>query len=221
MKLLSILLFLVIAVSIFLVAVLINPDQLQNTYFWITLTWLITLTGLNWFASTFMFIGASHSDSNTRTFGILPSLNIIVFLYSLISATLLISTWYLNDFGMFPNSHLVLQIILFSVVASIAILMFIAAKAAEVENVNVSINKEELTKILKSIQSIQDLSSENKALIKELIELVRYSIPNLSNLNSNDNYEKLSLIFLKTNFKMNKDLNQKEIENAIYLAKNC
>ena len=82
MKLLSILLFLVIAVSIFLVAVLINPDQLQNTYFWITLTWLITLTGLNWFASTFMFIGASHSDSNTRTFGILPSLNIIVFLYS-------------------------------------------------------------------------------------------------------------------------------------------
>ena len=92
---------------------------------------------------------------------------------------------------MFPNSHLVLQIILFAVVASIAILMFIAAKAAEVENVNVSINKEELTKILKSIQSIQDLSSENKALIKELIELVRYSIPHVSNLNSNDNYEKL------------------------------
>lgn len=221
MKLLSILLFLVISVSILLIAVLLNPDQLQNLYFWITLGWLIALSGLNWLASTFMFIGSSHSDPHSRTFGILPSLNILVFIYSLISATLLISTWYLNDFGMFPNSHLILQIILFAVVASISILMFIAAKAAEVKNVNVSVNKEELTKILKSIQSIPDLSSENKALIKELIELVRYSIPHLSNLNSNDNYEKLSLIFLKTNFQMNKDINKKEIENAIYLAKNC
>jgi hypothetical protein len=220
-KLLSVLLFLVIAVSIFLVAVLINPDQLKNIYFWITIGWLVTLTGLNWLASTFMFIGTSHSDPNTRTFGILPSLNIIVFLYSLISATLLISTWYLNDFGMFPNSHLIFQITLFAVVASISILMFIAAKAAQVETGDFSINKEELTKILKSIQSIHDLSSENKILIKELTEVVKYSIPHLSKLNSKENYEKLTLFFSNNNFQNNKDLKKKDIEKAIFLAKNC
>ncbi len=221
MKLLSIILFLLIAVSIFLVSILINPDQLKNLYFWITIGWLITLTGLNWLASTFMFIGGSHSDPNTRIFGILPSLNILVFIYSFISATFLISTWYLNDFGEFQNSHLILQIILFAVVASISILMFIAAKSAQVETPNVSLNKEELTKILKAIQSIKDLSEDKSAMIKELTELVKYSIPHLSKLNSKENYEKLIVIFLNKNFQKNKDLNKEEIETAVFLAKNC
>ena len=221
MKLLSILLFLIIAVSILLVAILANPEHLNNRYFWITVGWLIMLAGLNWFASTFMFIGASKSNSNQRIFGIVPSLNILVFIYSLISATFLISTWYLNDFGMFPNSHLILQIILFAIVASLSVLMFIAAKASQIEEVDVALTKEELTHILKTIQSITNLSEDKSILIKELTELVKYSIPHLSRLNSKGNYEQLTMIFKNKNIHNDNDLDIKEIKDAIFFAKNC
>ena len=221
MKLLSILLFLIVAVSILLVAILANPENLNNLYFWLTVGWLIALSGLNWFASTFMFMAASKSNSNQRVFGIVPSLNIMVFIYSIISATLLISTWYLNDFGILPNSHLILQIILFAIVASISVLMFIAAKASQIEEVNVAITKEELIQILKAIQSIKNLNEDKSKLIKELIELVRYSIPHLSKLNSKGNYEQLIMIFKNQNIKNNDDLSIEEIENAVFFAKNC
>lgn len=221
MKLLSILLFLIVAVSILLVAILANPENLNNLYFWLTVGWLIALSGLNWFASTFMFMAASKSNSNQRVFGIVPSLNIMVFIYSIISATLLISTWYLNDFGILPNSHLILQIILFAIVASISVLMFIAAKASQIEEVKVAITKEELIQILKAIQSIKNLNEDKSKLIKELIELVRYSIPHLSKLNSKGNYEQLIMIFKNQNIKNNDDLSIEEIENAVFFAKNC
>jgi len=221
MKLLSILLFLIIAVSILLVAILANPEHLNNHYFWITVGWLLVLSLLNWFASTFMFIGASKSSSNQRFFGILPSFNVLVFIYSLISATFLISTWYLNDFGMFPNSHLILQIILFAITASISVLMFIAAKAAQVEDVDTALTKEKLIQILKGIQSIKNLSEDKSILIKELTEIVKYSIPHLSKLNSKDNYEKLTMIFNNKNIQNNDELDIEEIENAIFFAKEC
>ena len=221
MKLLSILLFLVIAISILLVAMLANPEKLNNLYFWLTVGWLIALSGLNWFASTFMFIAASKSNSNQRVFGIVPSLNIMVFIYSIISATLLISTWYLNDFGILPNSHLILQIILFAIVASVSVLMFIAAKAAQIENVDLGLTKEELTQILKSIQSIKNLNEDKSKLIKELTELVKYSIPHLSKLNSEGNYDQLVMVFKNKNIQNDSDLSIEEIENAIFFAKNC
>ena len=221
MKLLSILLFIIVAVSILLVAMLANPENLNNLYFWLTVGWLIALSGLNWFASTFMFIAASKSNSNQRVFGIVPSLNIMVFIYSIISATLLISTWYVNDFGILPNSHLILQIILFAITASISVLMFIAAKASQIEDVDAPLTKEELTQILKEIQSIKNLSKDKSVLIKELTEIVKYSIPHLSKLSSADNYEQLVIIFKNKHIRNDGDLNIEEIENAIFFAKNC
>ena len=221
MKLLSVLLFLIVAVSILLVSILINPDQIKNQYFWITVGWLILLSALNWIASTFIFIGASQSKANSRSFGILPPLNISVFIYSLFSGILLLSTWYVNDFGILPNWHLILQIILFAIISTLSVLMFIAVKAAKIDDVIVSLNKEELVRILQTIQSTKDLNEEKSTLIKELIELVKYSIPNLSKLNSKDNYEKLTMIFKNKNFQIKDELDIEEIENAIFFAKNC
>lgn len=221
MKLLSVLLFLIVAVSMLLVSILIAPDQIKNQYFWITVSWLIVLSALNWMASTFIFIGASQSNAKSRSFGILPSLNISVFIYSLFSGTLLLSTWYVNDFGILPNWHLILQIILFAIISTLSVLMFIAAKAARVEDVKVSLNKEDLITILQEIQSTKDLNEEKSTLIKELIELVRYSIPHLSKLKSYDNYEKLTMIFKNKNFQNNDELDMEEIQQAIFFAKNC
>ena len=43
----------------------------------------------------------------------------------------------------------------------------------------------------------------------------------LSKLNSKDNYEKLTMIFKNRNFQNHEELDKEEIENAIFLAKNC
>tara|TARA_Y100000590_G_scaffold211809_1_gene240042 strand:+ start:2452 stop:3117 length:666 start_codon:yes stop_codon:yes gene_type:complete len=221
MKLLSVLLFLIVAVSILLVSILINPDQIQNQYFWITVGWLIVLSALNWIASTSIFIGASQSNANSRTYGILPPLNILVFIYSLFSGILLLSTWYVNDFGILPNWHLILQIILFAIVSTLSVLMFIAAKAAKVDDVKVALNKEDLIKVLQSIRSLKDLNEEKKELIEELIEIVRYSIPHLSKLNSKDNYNQLSSLYRNMNIDNYVNIKTSDIEKSIYLAKNC
>ena len=221
MKLLSVLLFLIVAVSILLVSILIAPDQIKNQYFWITVGWLIVLSALNWIASTFIFIGASQSKANSRSFGILPPLNISVFIYSLFSGILLLSTWYVNDFGILPNWHLILQIILFAIVSTLSVLMFIAAKAAKVDDVKVALNKEDLIKVLQSIRSLKDLNEEKKELIEELIEIVRYSIPHLSKLNSKDNYNQLSSLYRDMNMDNYLNIKTSDIEKSIYLAKNC
>ena len=220
MKLLSVLLFLIVAVSILLVSILINPDQIKNQYFWITVGWLILLSALNWIASTFIFIGSSQSKANSRSFGILPPLNILVFIYSLFSGILLLSTWYVNDFGILPNWHLILQIILFAIVSTLSVLMFIAAKAAKVDDVKVALNKEDLIKVLQSIHSVKDLNEDKKELIKELIEIVRYSIPHLSKLKSKENYNQLSSLYRDMNIDNYVNINTSDIKKSMYWAKN-
>ena len=158
MKLLSILLFLVISLGILAIAILLAPDQLSNIYFWITIVWLIILSLLNWFASTFIFI-ASNENLKSSTYGILPSLNIIIFIYSIFSAIFLILTWYSNDFGILSSSHLILQIIIFIIVSSLSILMFISAKASSVDESNLT-SKDELISILKLSLSKNNLEED-------------------------------------------------------------
>ena len=221
MKLLSILLFLIIAVAIFFLAILIAPDQTENLYFWITIGWLIILAALNWIASMAIFIGSSESNTKSNKFGILPSLNISIFIYSVFSGTLLLSTWYVSDFGILPNWHLILQIILFTGISTLSVLMFISAKAAQVNDVNVPLNKEDLIRILQLINSSKDFDDDKKNLIKELIETIRYSIPHLSVLKSKENYEKLSSLYKNIDENDYNSISSSEIEKSLYWAKNC
>ncbi len=220
MKLLSGLLFLIIAATIFIIAILVAPNQTENLHFWITVGWLIILAGFNWIASTAIFIGASESKMKSKNFGILPSLNISIFIYSLFSGIFLLSTWYINDFGMLPNWHLIIQIILFAVVSTLSVLMFISAKAAHIDVVKVPLDKENLVKILQSIQSVKSLGEEKKELIKELIEIIKYSIPHISELNSKVNYDQLSTLYKNMDVEDYQNINISDIEKSIYLAKN-
>ena len=185
---LSVLLFLVIAVCIVAIAILIAPNQIYNAYFWITIGWLVVLSGLNWVVSTYIFIGAKDSNIKSTNFGILPSLNIIVFIYSLFSAGFLLSTWFVNDFVLLPHWHLISQVVLFLIVSSLGILMFISAKAAEVPSHNFDTSKEELIKIINNLKLNYESSSENFLLLKELSEIVTYSIPHLSKITSDQKY---------------------------------
>ena len=219
MKLLSILLFLVISLGILAIAILLAPNQLSNIYFWITIVWLIILSLLNWFASTFIFI-ASNENLKSSTYGILPSLNIIIFIYSIFSAIFLILTWYSNDFGILSSSHLILQIIIFIIVSSLSILMFISAKASSVDESNLT-SKDELISILKLSLSKNNLEEDITNSIKELIETINYSIPHLTKLKSKNNYIELAE-GVKKNFLSNKILKDKNfLHKLISLAKNC
>jgi uncharacterized membrane protein len=219
MKLLSILLFLVISLGILAIAILLAPNQLSNIYFWITIVWLIILSLLNWFASTFIFI-ASNENLKSSTYGILPSLNIIIFIYSIFSAIFLILTWYSNDFGILSSSHLILQIIIFIIVSSLSILMFISAKASSVDESNLT-SKDELISILKLSLSKNNLEEDITNSIKELIETINYSIPHLTKLKSENNYIELAE-GVKKNFLSNKILKDKNfLHKLISLAKNC
>ncbi len=219
MKLLSVLLFLVISIGILAIAILLAPNQLSNIYFWITIIWLIILSGLNWFASTFIFV-ASKENLKSSTYGILPSLNIIIFIYSLFSGTFLISTWYSNDFGILSNGHLILQIILFLIVSSFTILMFISAKAASVAESNLT-SKDELLSILKLSISNENFADDTINLIKELNEIIKYSIPHLTKLKSKNNYIEL-VEGIKKNFSSNKiSIDNNILHKLISLAKNC
>jgi uncharacterized membrane protein len=219
MKLLSILLFLVISLGILAIAILLAPNQLSNIYFWITIVWLIILSLLNWFASTFIFI-ASNENLKSSSYGILPSLNIIIFIYSIFSAIFLILTWYSNDFGILSSSHLILQIIIFIIVSSLSILMFISAKASSVDESNLT-SKDELISILKLSLSKNNLEEDITNSIKELIETINYSIPHLTKLKSENNYIELAE-GVKKNFLSNKILKDKNfLHKLISLAKNC
>lgn len=219
MKLLSILLFLFISLGILAIAILLAPNQLSNIYFWITIVWLIILSLLNWFASTFIFI-ASNENLKSSTYGILPSLNIIIFIYSIFSAIFLILTWYSNDFGILSSSHLILQIIIFIIVSSLSILMFISAKASSVDESNLT-SKDELISILKLSLSKNNLEEDITNSIKELIETINYSIPHLTKLKSENNYIELAE-GVKKNFLSNKILKDKNfLHKLISLAKNC
>lgn len=216
---LSVLLLLVIAVCIVAVAILIAPNQIDNTYFWITVGWLIVLSGLNWLVSTYIFIGAKDSNSQSTNFGILPSLNIIVFIYSLFSAGFLLSTWFVNDFILLPNWHLISQVVLFLIVSSLSILMFISAKAAEVPSHNFDVSKEELIKIINNVKSNYESNSDNFIILKELCEVVKYSIPHLSNIKSNSNYNNLckELINLEN---LKQDISSEHFRKILKIAKN-
>ncbi|MDG1052106.1 MAG: hypothetical protein P8O81_01805 [Flavobacteriaceae bacterium] len=216
MKILSIVLFLIIAVGILILSILIAPGQISNNYFWITVSWLIFLSFLNWLVSTFIFYGVKSNNTNNSSFGILPSLGIIVFIYSLFSAFFLLSTWYVNDFGLIPNWHLILQVSIALAFLTLIVIMFIAAKSSRKITSNNKLKPKSV--LLNYISEIEknNLDEEDiKGLLKQLYEIIQYSIPDVNYVKSPENYEKLC----ETLSSISKDNKTTELEGLIFLAK--
>ena len=218
MKKLSLALFLIIAATIIVVAVLLAPEQIHNTYFWVTIGWLVFLSFLNWFVSTYIFLKSDKNSINTK-FGILPSLNIVVFIYSIISATFLLFTWFTNESNVLPNWHLITQILLFSTLSIFTIFFLFASKGAEISKGNFSIDKTKLLSTTEYLKS-QDQNDENKKYLGELYEVINYSIPHLTKLKSEENYRDLTKIF-KKHFINKEKVKTEIIKKAIVIAKNC
>ena len=185
----------VIFVATISVAVLIFPEKVTTLSFWLNVSWLLILVFLNWAASTLIFFFA-QGDEDSPLMGALPGINIIVFIYSLISASLLIFSWGISDFGILPNWHLVLQIIVFSLTLLIVLFTLIAVKGASKPKVPEGlIDKEELLyKFGMIIDFAQKQEPNSVKLFKDTNEIIKYSMPHLSKLRSVDSYSKLCAI---------------------------
>ena len=179
----------VICVATISVAVLIFPEKVTTVSFWSNISWLLILVFLNWAASTLIFFFA-QGDEDSPLMGALPGINIIVFIYSLISASLLIFSWGISDFGVLPNWHLVLQIIAFSLTLLIVLFSLIAVKGASPPRKPEGLldKKDLLYKFEIIVDFAQKEGPDIAKLFKDTHEIIKYSMPHLSKLRSVESY---------------------------------
>jgi hypothetical protein len=185
---LSFLLLVLIASAIVAVSALLFPSMLSDLGFWLNVSWILFLAFLNWAASTFLFLKVSDAGKNPL-FGVLPGLNIVVFLYSVVSAGLLSANIYNQNFLLLANWHLVVQIIIGLICFSIVILMLIASKGAEIPLGPEGIENKEL--LLRRMARLKnELDEEFEPDISSLIEQLKFSVPHITKLNSLEDYQK-------------------------------
>ncbi len=185
--------FLITAVGIVAVAALIRPDKLGNLNFWLSVGWIVFLAALNWGVAT-LLVHKSREGKKSTLIGALPSMGFVVFLYSLISGSFLVGSWFFYNFEILPNWHLIGQIISFCIFAILFVLLIIASKAAEVNVPDDVLPKEDLIKKLQVISN--NLSAEKKELdkdLKKLKEIIQYSVPHLASIKNLDGYRLLVL----------------------------
>ena len=221
MKKLSYLLLLFSTAIIVGIAVLIKPIQLDNTSFLFALFWLLTLVAINWAISVFFFTDIKGKD-NTQ-FGILPSLHLIVFLYSIYSVGLLIYFWNSVNFSKLPIIHWLFQLIGFGIAGIIFILVLIAGKSAQISLPLGTVPKEELLDKLKVLAlSLPSDSSKTLALLNNLESVVRHSVPHASVVKYKGRYTDLTnRIMSLTTDDLSGQNSESLISQLIVLAKSC
>jgi hypothetical protein len=222
MRWLTIVLLFIVEISIIVVSLLRRPERIGELDFWLIVFWLLFLVFLNWFVSAYTFGKAGDKTTSTE-FGILPSLNILVFVYSIASVSFLTFSWNISDFRILPNWHMITQVIAAAVTASVGVLMLIAAKGAEIEIPDRVKPKEELVKKIKTL--ISSLPKDNPELESELTKLrdyIQYSLPHIARINNIENYNLLYSQLHDLDL-LNEDdsENLKNIIKLIDLAKSC
>lgn len=179
----SLAIFGVAALSTISVAGVLFPDHLATSNFWLRVGWFVFLIFLNWFASTAIFVAANEKRSISGLMGILPAVNIVVFVYSIVSSVLLLMSMMSDGAMAEPRYHLTTQIVMAAVAALLVLLAMIAATTAKTSRnapIGEAIRPKILVQRLKSLEAA--LSSEpdgGKAihLVKSLREKLSYSLP--------------------------------------------
>ena len=190
MEKLSFVLIFIVTAAILIVAGISKPENADNLDYWLSAFWIIFLCFINWFTGTFILARASENGRSTL-FGVMPSIHLIVFVYSIASALALIISWYTEGITSLPNWHLVFQITIATASLVIITLQLIAAKGAEMPATPVGIReKDDL--LIQLTRSRQILSPQCGAKIQELSDYLRYSVPHLARLKSRDDYIKFS-----------------------------
>ena len=172
----------VTVLAILTIAILLNPNKTNSLIFWGQLGWFIFLAILNLLVSgAFFSSGKIESKHSKKSIAILPSLNILVLIYSIISATLLLTN--ISLISSFVNQyHLVLQIAFSAIFIILGLLIYMVSKGAEVNLPN-NKRREDLLHDLKSIGLNLELSDDS--LFIDLVEQIKYKMPHPSSIDKN------------------------------------
>lgn len=222
MRGLSVILLLVIAISIVVIASLVRPDRLTEVDFLLNIAWILILSGLNWGVSSYIFFTVGDGKKSSD-YGALPSLSIVVFIYSIISVALMTSSWYATDFNIHTNWHLIAQFIAFGLTAAISILILITARGADIRGLEDVVPKEELTRrVAALISGLPETHKDIKKELKKLNEIIRYSMPHPARLYSTKNYQKLHADISSINLSgVSIEEWKEKIETLKELARSC
>jgi small-conductance mechanosensitive channel len=169
--------------AVVLVLLLLNPDKIDSSSFWGHLGWIIFLVSINWLISAMFLSNASSINGEDHSYmGVLPSLNITIFSYSVISL-LLIGLNILGkvyfEFNPVKDYHLVLQIIAASFCLVLCLIIVIISKGVGSDTEKLAA-KEEIVKELHGIKIKYDLPGNSK--IHDLIEYIKFQLPHLQNV---------------------------------------
>jgi len=182
----------IVNISIFLIAYLLEPQNTTYIYWFLT-GWIAILFSLNWFASA-AIVGSSFSQKNNSEnslLGALPAINIVIFLYSIFSICILLLTTWLKLFAW--HFQLALQIITATLFFVWTILLVVSARGARIaegEFVTKSQLLKEISRLKRQSSNPQFLSEFNN-----IINYINNEMPHPSKLPAlalNDYYEILS-----------------------------
>ena len=221
MKNLSYLLLSFTIVIAVVIAIIIKPSNLDFFSFSLALIWLVFIVFINWLVSFYFF--SNTKEKNSSKFGILPSLHLIVFTYSIFTVVSLIYFWNLNDFGILPKLHWLIQVIGFGICGILTILVLIVSKTSEISiQIDVIPKEEILNKIKVLVSFIQKQNSEIFIVLKDLESYIKYSLPHPSVIKNIENYKVLSKKIMELT---DQDLEEKNsvdlIKKLLTIAKTC
>jgi len=198
-----------INVTIITVAFIMKPDSPTLSYY-IAWGWFALLASVNWIASGVIFVGPkSKAKSQTGSaFGMLPSFNIILSIYSIISLVLV-----LLFYGNLNNSiHLSVQVILLGITVFVSLLMGIAVAGSQASSKSI-VQKSDLLESLLVIEK-RVSKDDTKDLIKEMRNYVMNVMHHPSKLNQD------GLKNIHTKLTVDKNLSDNELKNIFTSLKN-
>ena len=124
----------ILIIAIVSVAVLLNKDNLGSVFFWGNLAWIVFLVFIN-IAISGLFYKESdiQNEHSSSIIALLPSINILVFFYSLISIGLISINIFSEklNLALFSEYHLIFQIAIASLFLVVVLLTLIAGKGAD------------------------------------------------------------------------------------------
>lgn len=183
MRKLLLMILLLTIVAITAVLWVLNPDNIYSISFWTYLGWIIFLVSINWLISGIFLSNAMlNNEKKPNNFGILPSLNIIIFVYTLVSLMLigfnLLGKVYL-EFNPVKDYHLVLQIIAasFCLVLSLTILLISKGNGSDIQKIT---SRGEILDDLHEIKIKYDLPPSST--IDDVMEYVKFRLPHPKNV---------------------------------------
>ena len=202
--------------TILIIGFILNPDSIKNIYYWGMLLWLCFLVFLNWSVGTLIVFESKNLKN--PLFGIIPLLNFSVFIYSLISGTLLILNWVSQDYYYISKTHLILQIIFFSIIAIIALTLLLTSKFSETGDTQGLISKKLLADRILLLRQ-QSVDEGIKKKLSDLYDAIKYNSPHLSKIDATQ-YKKVCDFIIQDQNKVEEELkNETSLDQVLTIAK--